>query len=108
MASNRRRVAALGAVAVAIALGLGACGDPDPYDVSCKADGDCAIVPAAMKCGCNNCRNTVINKSEVDRYNEDRAEDDCEDQQNQPGCFNPTGTCPTISAFCSNGKCAIR
>jgi hypothetical protein len=97
------RTAVLGLMAFA-----GACGDPEPYDVSCKADGDCAIVPAAMQCGCNNCRNTVINKSEVDRYTEDRAEDDCEDAQEQPGCFNPTGTCPTISAFCSNGKCAIR
>ena len=100
-------MAALGLATLAASLGFAACGEPDPYDTSCKADGDCAVVPVKPGCGCDECSKTVINRSEVERYNQDREDEGCNNDEAVP-CAPPASPCQAIVAFCANGKCALR
>jgi hypothetical protein len=98
---------ALGLLAMLAPLGA-SCGDADPYDTTCSADGDCVVVEVGRGCGCTNCRRTVINSGELERYKEDRKDDeiDCQDDDGLEGCTGQP--CVEPLPFCSNGKCALR
>ena len=94
----------------AAALVAVSCGDDDPYDTSCGGDADCAVVVVGENCGCESCRRTSINAKEVDRYNEDREDDsiECDDVGDEVPCSGIGAPCVEPTAFCANGKCALR
>jgi hypothetical protein len=102
----RARHALAGALSVLAGLLVAACGDDDPYITSCSVDSDCVVVPIGAECGCQNCRRTTINRSDVERYNDDRqdADVDCDEQ----GGVCTGLPCSEPSAFCANETCALR
>ncbi|MFO0761349.1 MAG: hypothetical protein U0359_33030 [Byssovorax sp.] len=88
-----------------LALSFSACADTtmhlEDFDTSCTTGADCVTVFANV-CGCD-CDEVAINKSEEERYNDERATkyEHCE----QLTC----GACPDSKpAVCLNKVCTIK
>ena len=71
------------------------------YERNCGANSDCVAVAVATECKCPLCDNVGINRVDLTKYNADRTKylSEC---QGTP-CGNTT--CPTLTAYCSNGTC---
>lgn len=103
---GRALAAAASTVAAALLFAAGGCGDSqEAYDVSCNVDEDCVVVPTRPSCnsGCVSCGRTVINAGEVERYNEDLSEIDCDDIS-----VSCPGACDEPRGACVEGTCALR
>ncbi len=94
-------------LAVAGAAVASACSSASPslrlsdYQRNCGANTDCVAVAVATECKCPLCDNAGINRVDLTKYNADRA-------QYESACQGtPCGnvTCPTLTAYCSNGTC---
>ncbi|MCB9638603.1 MAG: hypothetical protein H6728_02360 [Myxococcales bacterium] len=73
----------------------------DGYDKTCSADTDCTVVFVGPVCGCS-CSADAIAKTEESRYSTEYS-------NRQSGCSNlpSCAPCPSVTATCSNGKCAV-
>ncbi len=94
-------------LAVAVAAVASACSSAAPslrlsdYQRNCGANTDCVAVAVATECKCPLCDNAGINRADLTKYNADRAQYESECQGTP--CSNVT--CPTLTAYCSNGTC---
>ena len=99
--TSRSPRASLASVALLLVVFGGACSDTllaEDYTTACSGDAECVAVLVGDMCECA-CTLGAINVSDLERYQEDRADIDCS-AQCEP--CDPPG-----DPVCASGKCAI-